>query len=323
MQFINNVGKNKIDNISTKVGIANRVIVPRKREVDDEKRKDKKMINKSDNYNEMNSDKNQLIGMKNDIKSEFKEFISTLSTEICKQVLLEELKEINNSFEKTEESYKTLYNNYTKNINSIKDQLEQLQSTNQKLGDFIANINNNSINVNKALDVINGEHKVITDKIIKDNNKLFNEFSDKVSSLNETERYEFITQLTSSMNAHSKKYMIELSNIVNGSKIENIRDNLSLVLTKINKINNDVNGIVSKVHNSEKTIISSVKENILENEINLTTKIQVTNSKIDTISNELNNKISVLSDKINKSNNIIIVLASVIIVLCIVLIIRT
>lgn len=323
MQSINNIGKNKIDTIRAKVGMANSVIISGKRELDDEKRKDKKMINKSDNYNDMNSDKNQVIGMKNDIKSEFKEFISTLSTEICKQVLLEELKEINNSFEKTEESYKALYNNYTKNINSIKDQLAQLQSTNQKLEEFITNINNNNINVNKALNVINGEHKIITDKIIKDNNKLFNEFSDKVSSLNETERYEFITQLTSSMNSYSKKYMIELSNIVNGSKIENIKDNLSLVSNKINKINNDVNGIASKIYNSEKTIISLVKDKISENEINLTTKIQVNNSKIDTISDELNNKISVLSDKINKSNNIIMVLASVIIVLCIVLIFRT
>lgn len=261
--------------------------------------------------------------MNKDIKSEFKDFISTLSTEICREVLLEELKGINNSFEKTEKSYKTLYDNYTKNINSIKEQLAQLQSTNQKLGEFITNINNNNIKVNKALDVINGEHKIITDKIIKDNDKLFKEFSVKVKSLNTTERNEFITQLTSSMNLHSKKYMSELSNIVNGSKIEEIQKNLTLVSNKINTINNDLKVMANKVDSSEKVIITSVKDKVLESERNLISKIQVTNSKVDTVSGELNNKIAALSSKIDKSNNIIIVLTSVIILLCIVLIFRT
>lgn len=261
--------------------------------------------------------------MNKDIQSEFKDFISTLSTEICREVLLEELKAINNSFEKTEQDYKSLYNNYTQNINSIKEQLNQLQSTNQKLGEFITNINKNNINVNKALDVINGEHKIITDKIIKDNDKLFNEFSVKVKSLNTTERNEFITQLTSSINSYSKKYMSELSNIVNGSKIEEIQKNLTLVSNKINTINNELKVMTKNVESSEIEIITSVKEKVSESERNLISKIQVINSKIDSVSGELNNKIEALSAKIDKNNKIIITLASVIILLCIVLIFRT
>ena len=185
------------------------------------------------------------------------------------------------------------------------------------------NINKNNINVNKALDVINGEHKIITDKIIKDNNKLFNEFSVKVKSLNTTERNEFITQLTSSINSYSKKHMSELSNIVNGSKIEDIKKNLTLVSNKIDTINNEFKVMTKNVKSSEREIIASVKEKVSESERNLTFKIQVTNSRIDTVSGELNNKIEELSNKIDKNNKIIITLASVIILLCIVLIFRT
>lgn len=260
--------------------------------------------------------------MEKNIKGEFKDFISTLSTEICKQVLLEELNGINNSFEKTEKDYKNLYENYTKNINSIKEELAQLQCTNRKLGEFITNINNNNIKINKALDVINGEHKIITDKIIKDNDKLFNKFSTKVKSLNTDERNKFITQLTSSINSQSKKYASELGNIVNKSKIEDIKNNLTLVSNKVNEINNDLMFLVNKVDASEKVIITSVKDEISENERNLMSKIKVTNLRFDKISSELDDKIEALVFKIDKNNNTIIALASVIIFLCIVLIFR-
>lgn len=169
--------------------------------------------------------------MDNNLKVEFKDFISTLSTDICKGVLLEELKDINKSFNETSNDYKTTSNNYTNNINGIKEQLTQLQITNKKLDGFVNNIDENNNKVNKALNLIDGSHKKVIDNIIVDNKKLFIEYSKCVQNLNSNEREQFIKELISSMDIQSKKHVAEIKNVVDGSEIK-------VILNEINRIPN-------------------------------------------------------------------------------------
>lgn len=257
--------------------------------------------------------------MDNNIKSEFKDFIRTLSTEICKEVLLEEIQAINMSFNKTSKNYKTLSKEYTNNINGIKEQLNQLHTTNKKLDKFIINIDTNNNKVNKALNVIEGSHKKVIDNIMADNKKLFNEYSKKVQSLNETEKKQFISSLISSMDAQSKKYLIELNDVINGSKIEEILKNINIISSNINLLDSQVKDAGKNLASTEKKVIEEIGKNVATTENQITKKINQLNSSINNISTDLNNKIVSLNIQLNNKNNIIIALTSLIIVLCIVL----
>lgn len=257
--------------------------------------------------------------MDNNIKSEFKDFIRTLSTEICKEVLLEEIQAINMSFNETSKNYKTLSREYTNNINGIKDELNQLHTTNKKLDKFIININTNNDKVNKALNIVEGSHKKVIDNIMADNQKLFNKYSKKIQSLNETEKKQFISALISSMDVQSQKYLIELKNIINGSEVEEILKNVNMISSKINLLDSKVKCVGKNLASTEKKVIAEIGEKLVTTENQVTNKINQLNSNINNISIDLNNKILALNIQLNKKNNIIITLTSLIIVLCIVL----
>ena len=47
--------------------------------------------------------------MAQNIKDEFKQFIEILSTQICKEVLLEQLSQLSTSFSEIESNYENLY----------------------------------------------------------------------------------------------------------------------------------------------------------------------------------------------------------------------
>ena len=247
--------------------------------------------------------------MDNNIKNEFKDFIRTLSTEICKEVLLEEIKAINISFNETSKNYKTLSNEYTNNINGIKEQLNQLQTTNKKLNEFIININTNNDKVNKALNVVEGSHKKVIDNIMADNQKLFNEYSKKIQSLNENEKKQFISALISSMDVQSQKYLTEFKNILNGSKVEEILKSVNLISGKVDSLDSQINDVGRDLSNTEKKVIEELGKKIATTENQITNKINQINSTINNISSDLDDKILILNTQLNKKNNIIITLS--------------
>lgn len=240
--------------------------------------------------------------MENNIKDEFKEFITALSTEICREVLLEELKQINKSFNTTEKEYRSLYKDYNENSNNIKNEFLQLRNINQKLGQFVQNVDSNNKDINKALKLINGEYKIVTDNIIKRNDELFKEFSIKVRSLNESERNEFITTLISSIDSSNKKHITELKNIVNDIEINRIQNSLNSLSTKTNKLGSSTKNIINKFDDLEEIILDLFEDKFSQSERVLMCEINKVNDRLVEISNNI--------DKKNK-----IMMASVVVIL--------
>ena len=240
--------------------------------------------------------------MENNIKDEFKEFITALSTELCREVLLEELKQINKSFNTTEKEYRSLYKDYNENSNNIKNEFLQLRNINQKLGQFVQNVDSNNKDINKALKLINGEYKIVTDNIIKRNDELFKEFSIKVRSLNESERNEFITTLISSIDSSNKKHITELKNIVNDIEINRIQNSLNSLSTKTNKLGSSTKNIINKFDDLEEIILDLFEDKFSQSERVLMCEINKVNDRLVEISNNI--------DKKNK-----IMMASVVVIL--------
>lgn len=253
--------------------------------------------------------------MSKEIKNEFKEFISTLSTEICREVLLEELKKVNNSFNQTSNIYKTISNSYIESINSIKEQLIQLQATNKKLNEFTTSTNINNEKIKKALEVIDGSHKKVIDNILSDNKKIFELYSKNIQAINEKERNTFISALVKSLNTESQKYISELKNIVNGSKIEGISKSVELVFKKVDSLEKTLNDTKKDIKVSEDNIIDELgtKIHIIDNKI--AEQINQVNNKISNMSDLMDNKIENISVELSKKNSIIIVLISIVLVL--------
>lgn len=249
--------------------------------------------------------------MDNNLKTEFKDFISTLTTDICKGVMLDELRDINNSFNETSNNYKTISNNYTNNINGIKEQLTQLQTTNKKLDGFVSNIDTNNDRVSKALLIIDGSHKKVIDNIIVDNKNLFVEYSKTVHNLNDNERKKFISELVSSMDSQNKKHLAEIKNVVDGSEIKAILNDINLISNNINSISNKTNSIDSQVK-EVKISLSNTEKKITEENSRKVAKVE---SQLANRINELNsNNVSIINNitkDLNKKNNVIIALIAI------------
>ena len=251
--------------------------------------------------------------MDNNLKTEFKDFISTLTTDICKGVLLEDLKAINESFNETSNNYKTISTNYTNNIKDIKEQLTQFQTTNKKLDGFVSNIDTNNDRVNKALNIIEGSHKKVIDNIIVDNKKSLDEYSKSVQSLNVNERKQFISELTSSININNKNHIVEIKDALDGSEIKAILNDINKVSNNINSMTNKMNSIEAQVKEIKNSLSSTEKRIAEENSKKIMNLENHLSNKINELNNSNISKIDIITKDLSKKNNIIIVL----IIICI------
>jgi uncharacterized protein YlxP (DUF503 family) len=256
--------------------------------------------------------------MNNNVKNEFKDFINTLSTEICKQVLVDDMKKINEEFNKTSKNYKTLSNEYSNNINGIKEQFNQVQNTNRLLNQFVVNMNNNANSVNTALDVIAGSHRKVIDKILEDNQKLLNLYSTKIQSLNEKQKEQFISALVSSQQSQSEKYLAELKQLVDGNRTNKILEDIDIIASKIETV-------YSKVKQNENTILDVETKILNQWDKKMLMTIRDLNKEFGDIYKRVdqnNYDIKELKIKVDNKNNIIIMLSSIIIIFCMVLLFK-
>lgn len=260
--------------------------------------------------------------MDNSVKNEFKEFINTLSTEICKEVLLEDLKRINDSFNNTEKSYQIVCNKYTENITSIKKELSKLEDNNKKIDDFVKTIDSNSKNVNEALNIINGRHQEVITNIIKNNNNVYSQYSKNVQKLNDTERAKFISEMSLSINLHTQNYINYLTEVIDECKFKEIANNMSSLSYKINFLDLQVEDLSKNTLTLEKAILKIFEKNKIDIEKIIVSKHNEVNKQISNTFNEiiktndtLVEKISNMDSSINNKNKIIILLLSIMIIM--------
>lgn len=184
--------------------------------------------------------------MSEKIKQEFKEYIRVLSNEICKEVLLEELKKISASFTTTNTNYNTLYTKYDASVKEIRKEVSTIHETNNKLTSFIDTVDSNSKKIDSGLKLINGEYKNVIESLMTDNNKLLSEYSEKVQSLNEHQRKIFMTELIKNINIQTEQLSESIKDTINLDKIQAIITNTKIINDKLEKIQNNIRAVNSQ-----------------------------------------------------------------------------
>lgn len=251
--------------------------------------------------------------MSNDIKNEFKDFIATLSTEICKEVLLEELEKINTSLNNTSTKYNKLYDNYKSSIEQIKQELSKLDNANKNMSFFTNSINENSKVVNESLGIIKNAQEKVLEDIIGKNEKALEKYKVDIQKLNLDERNEFISVLKLSLNESSKKYINELSDIINGSKMNQTLSNTRDIKNSILSTNMKINELKSDIHILKSDIVPKNQEenkntyNKISNMVSsLEKQVQLTKKYINDSNDKLESQILKLEEEIKSKNKIII-----------------
>lgn len=251
--------------------------------------------------------------MSNDIKNEFKDFIAILCEDICKGVLLEELEKVNASLDSTSEKYNKLYDNYKSSIGQIKQELSRLDNANKNMSLFTGSINANSKVVNESLGIIKNAQEKVLEDIIGKNEKALEKYKVDIQKLNLDERNKFITALNLSLNESSKKYINELSNIINGSEmnktLSNTNDIKNTILStnmKLNEVKGEIyilkNNIVPKNQEENKNMHNKTLDMISS----LDRQVQLIKTYISSNKNSLEKQILKLEEEIKLKNKIII-----------------
>ncbi|MBU5336567.1 hypothetical protein [Intestinibacter bartlettii] len=251
--------------------------------------------------------------MSDDIKNEFKDFIAILCEDICKGVLLEELEKVNTSLNNTSDKYNKLYANYKSSIEQIKQGLSKLDNTNKNMNLFTNSINANSKAVNESLKIIKNSQEKVLEDIIGKNKKALEKYKVDIQKLNLDQRNEFITALKSSLNESSKKYINELSNIINGSKMNQTLSDIIDVKNSILSTNMKINELKSDIHILKDDIVPKNQEenkDIYNNILNMVSKldrqIEITKRYIKNSNDRFENQLLKLEAEIKLKNTIII-----------------
>lgn len=275
--------------------------------------------------------------MSEEIKNEFEGFISTLTKEICKEVLLEELKSINTSFDKSITKYNELNKENFLIIDKIKDESCKLNNVNKDFQNIINIINDNNHNMNEGLTIINKDRKKFIEDFTLNSNKLFEKYNKDIEALNVNERKVFIDSINSQIDKNTKKYVEDLNEAINGTKIEETLKSLDEACQKMLSTQYQITVSTNTISKIEREISDRVEkqvEKILSNKINeinkdgqqifkniqcIQDKIEQDNAKnIESLNNlyaNISNQIYSLNKSFNTKNNIVIVFFIIIMIL--------
>lgn len=275
----------------------------------------------------------KLIGefeMENNIKSEFKEFINVLSKEICKEVLLEDMKTINTSFNTTVNECKEINEEYNKNLKEVEKELNNIITTRKDLNIFIKESRRNNEKLDHSLNEVNIKNEKIRNSIINENNRIFNDYIKKIKTLNEEEKFKLITEIKKAIEVESKKYILNLKSELTNVKVLEILEDLQNEAFKTKKANNKLEETINKLDISCKSIsevnnkigahtqkleknilnnfnkvISSTNTSVSEGIIKLVEKNEKSYKKINEGFNLLNKNTNNISDNIDTINKTI------------------
>ena len=275
--------------------------------------------------------------MSEEIKNEFEGFISTLTKEICKEVLLEELKSINTSFDKSITKYNELNKENFLIIDKIKDESCKLKNVKKDFQNIINIINDNNHNMNEGLTIINKDRKKFIEDFTLNSNKLFEKYNKDIEALNVNERKVFIDSINSQIDKNTKKYVEDLNEAINGTKIEETLKSLDEACQKMLSTQYQITVSTNTISKIEREISDRVEkqvEKILSNKINeinkdgqqifkniqcIQDKIEQDNAKnIESLNNlyaNISNQIYSLNKSFNTKNNIVIVFFIIIMIL--------
>ena len=144
--------------------------------------------------------------MVNNLQKEFETLIKTLTTEIAKEVLLEDLKSIRESYQDTHSDFKRVYQAYTQEVEFMKSQLQdfgQYSKVALKHTGELKDLNQNTASIiqklDEALKTVKVNQESVFDKINQNNENLFKQYKERVSRLNQEEEQRLILAIKNEM----------------------------------------------------------------------------------------------------------------------------
>lgn len=222
------------------------------------------------------------------IKKEFKSFISELSTDICKEVLLEDLKIISLSFQELLDLFQSQNKVLKCENRDFKRTVDNLEKSIKSVDRFSDALMKNNRNIYDSLKFFKSDYKEFVNYIIDENQKLLEEYRTDIAKINDEERQKLLSEISKSMEETNKKYNTRFEEIFEKNNI-----------TKLLNINNKV---IDRIDEVEKNTNLILKDNRKELEDNTYLSIQEI-EKQNVIINKLLETQSQLEDKINLINN--------------------
>lgn len=144
--------------------------------------------------------------MTNNIQKDFEQLIKTLTTEISKEVLLEDMKSIRSSFSEMQQKYNNTYNGYSNEVANMKGQVLDFgayTSKAMKHTDDLSRLNDSQgkmvMKMNEVLKELEESKENVLEKILQDNEMAFKQFKEKVSRLNKEEEDRFLKAIQSEL----------------------------------------------------------------------------------------------------------------------------
>lgn len=185
--------------------------------------------------------------MSNDIQKEFEKLIKTLTTEISKEVLLDDMKNLRKSYTETHEKYNNTYKGYINEVEKMSKRVEDFRvyATNaQKHTDELKSLNTTHekmvSKMNTVLKDVEESKQVVLSKILNDNAHLFEQYKKSVSKYNSEEEERFLGAL---------------------------KNELEYTAGTVSAINKDIKEVMVKIdYNQEKVLEDILVKNIGFNE---------------------------------------------------------
>lgn len=180
--------------------------------------------------------------MSNSIQNDFEKLIKTLTTEISKEVLLEDMKTIRKSFAETQELYNKTYVGYTSEVNNMKKNILDFGAYTNKATmhtEELEALNEShrlmTLKMSEVLKELNESKLAVLEKILENNGILFENFKKKVAQLNAEEEARFLKA---------------------------IENQLTQAEEKVSSLNEDIRSVVVKIdYNREKVLEEILEKN--------------------------------------------------------------
>lgn len=231
------------------------------------------------------------------LKQDFKEFISTLATGICKEVLLEEMKDLCDGFKRIEEKYNYLYLNSRDNTNKFIKQVNKLEDSTANIEKFSDNIRQQNSNVSEALRIIKSDNEKVVENILNKNNKLLTECTNKIQTLNTYEREKFLRELDERLKKHTDYYFDRLDDLLHSDVIKDLRSSLDTIVINQEKNKKDLQ---SRLDSTTLRVERGINSNVsaLENKV----------KELSELTLDLNQKMKIRTNILLSLNAILLVI---------------
>lgn len=195
--------------------------------------------------------------MANEIKTEFEMYVRNLAETICKEIYLEDLKDICNTYKEQLDECKALYTTHTA---KDKEVLESADQTVEELNKLQGEISGRLSDIDSIMHNFDAECRT-----------LLEQYSSQVQSINSDLQDEFITTFTSAVRESKDELVVELercnqaikeslSETITPENLEHYVGQMALSTAKISEGLNMINGGYQEVFDAYREKVSAYEE---------------------------------------------------------------